>query len=145
MQQRADLVDWYNEARERHPAGDERDQTRGLKAMLVEGRLGEAVEELELDCMIADRLMMQQQQQRIHAHEIDPAVLHACDRELQHFEHRLSTVGATAAVMAGYMQVSMLQARLQNMSMRLARDRANVQGLWSAMIELGEGQGSGGS
>ena len=132
MQQRADLVDWYNEARERHPAGGERDQTRGLKVMLVERRLGEAIEELELDCTTADTVMMQQQQQRrIRAHEIDATVLHAYNRELQHFEHRLSTIGAIAVVMAGYMQVSTLQARLQNMSVRLARDRANVQGLWS--------------
>lgn len=146
MQQRADLVDWYNEARERHPAGGERDQTRGLKVMLVERRLGEAIEELELDCTTADTLMMQQQQQqllqRIRAHGIDAAVLHAYNRELRYFEHRLRTIRAIAAVVAGYMQVFLLQTRLQNVSVRLARDRANVQGLWSAMIE---GQGSGGS
>ena len=145
MQQRADLVDWYNEARERHPAGGERDQTRGLKAMLVERRLEEAIEELELDCTTAETLMMQHQQQqiRIRAHEIDArSVLHAYNQQLGHFEHRLRTIGAISAVMAGYMQISMLQARVQNISMRLARDRANVQGLWGAMIELGDGQGS---
>lgn len=134
MQQRADLVDWFNEARERHPRGSERDQTAGLKLMLVERRLGEAIEELDLDFITADPLMTQP---RISAPEIDAAVLFDYGQELLNFEHRLSTIGAIALIMAGYMPVSTLLARLQGMSMRLARVRANVQGIWNAKIELG--------
>lgn len=140
MQQRADLVDWFNEARERHPAGDERDQTRALKALLVERRLGDAIGELERDCVTADTLMMQQ---RIDIREIDAAVVRAHDRELRHLEYRLSTIGGIAVVLAGFMPVSVIQARVHDMSVRLARDRAKVQHLWNAVIVLGDGQGSG--
>ena len=48
----------------------EREETAGLKAELVERRLGEAIEELEVDQFKAETLM----QSRINAREIDAAV-----------------------------------------------------------------------
>ncbi|CAF9933217.1 hypothetical protein IMSHALPRED_009094 [Imshaugia aleurites] len=125
MQERADLVDWFNAATGRRPEGVERVQTGALKAMLVERRLGDAVEELEVDRFSADGLV----HLATGAREIDAVAQFACHQELQQFEHRLSTIGAIADSMAGRVQVSALQARLQQMAERLAGDRAKLQGI----------------
>ncbi|KAL9068222.1 MAG: hypothetical protein Q9161_006355 [Pseudevernia consocians] len=136
IQARIDLVDWFNEARGRQPLGAERDETRDLKARLVERRLGEAVEELDVDRSKADTLM----QSRTSTREMDFAVLFAYRGKLLRFEHRLTTIGAIAVSVEGSMQVPTLRARLQRMTERLARDRTDVQEMWDAMNELGEGE-----
>ncbi|KAL9138225.1 MAG: hypothetical protein Q9175_000551 [Cornicularia normoerica] len=141
MQGRADLIDWLNGARGRHPEGAERDPTGGLKVRLVEGRIGEAFEELEVDRFNADTLL----QSKISAREIDAAVLSAYHRELLQFEHRLTTIEAVANSIEGHMQVFTLQARLQRMAEGLARDRGNVQEIWDALKGLGEGKVAEGS
>ena len=82
--------------------------------MLVERRLGEAVEELEVDRCMTDTSM----QSKVSAREFDAAVLSTC----QQFEHRLITIGAIASSMEGHMQVLVFQERLQHMTERLARD-----------------------
>lgn len=120
LQGRLDLVDWFNEAKGEQPLGVERDRIRGMKTMLVERRLGEAIEELEVDQVKAEGLM----QIRISACEIDAAVLFAYNRELLQFEYRLTTIRAIAEIMVGYRQISSLRVRLQHMTDRLARDRA---------------------
>ena len=117
IQVRLDLVDWFNGAREREPVGAKRDQTAAPKAPLVEHRLREAMEELNLDRSATDDLM----QLRINAPGMDAAFLSTCHRELQRFEHRLTAIGTTADSMPGHLQISTLQARLQRMTKRLAR------------------------
>lgn len=136
IQGRVDLVDWLNGARGRHPVGAERDRTAGVKAMLVERRLEEAIEELELDRCKADSLM----QSGISACEMDAAGLFAHRRELLLFERRLTMVGAIAHSMEERMRLSTLRARLQRMTERQARDLGTVQGMWDAMNELGGGE-----
>lgn len=95
--------------------GAERDRTAGLKALLVERRLGEAIEELELDRSKADENLMVQSR-------IDAAALSACSQELQLFERRLNAIRAIADAMLGHVQTLTLQARLQCLTERLARD-----------------------
>lgn len=106
IQGRLDLLDWFNSARGRVPVGAERDRMAGLKTLLVERRLGEAIEELELDRSKADETLMAQSR-------IDAAALSACSRELQLFERRLTAIRVIADSMLGHMQTSTLQARLQ--------------------------------
>ena len=115
IQERLDLLDWFNGARGRVPMGAERDRTAGLKALLVERRLGEAIEELELDRSKADDNLMVQSR-------INAAALSACSRELQLFERRLNAIRAIADAMLGHVQTLTLQARLQCLTERLARD-----------------------
>ncbi len=98
--------------------GAERDQTRELKVMLVERRLREAIDELEVDRLKADTVV----QSKVSEQEFNAAVLSACRRELQQFEHRLTKIRAIANLMVGNMQASMFQARLQHIFERLARD-----------------------
>lgn len=136
IQARIDLVDWFNEARGRQPLGAERDATRDLKARLVERRLGEAVEEWDADRFQAHTLMMQS---RTGTRGMDVAVLSAYHGKLLLFEHRLTTIGAIAVSLQGSMPMPTLQARLQRMTERLARDRTNVQETRDVMHELGEG------
>lgn len=104
--------------------------------MLVERRLEEAIEELELDRCKADSLM----QSGISACEMDAAGLFAHRRELLLFERRLTMVGAIAHSMEERMRLSTLRARLQRMTERQARDLGIVQGMWDAMNELGGGE-----
>ena len=78
-------------------------------------------------------------QPRLSASKIGAAVLFTYHRELLQFEHRLTTVGAIADSIEGRMQISTLQARLQHTTERLARDRANVQGIWE-VLNAGRGR-----
>ena len=115
IQGRLGLVRWLNRATGRQIDATERDLIARLKAMLVERRPGKAIQELEGDRNKVDTLTMRS---RINnACEID----YVCHRELQHFGHRLNTVGAIAESMEGHMQISTLQARLQRINERFAR------------------------
>ena len=96
IQQRLDLVDWFHQVRGRPPAGDERDLTLCLKLMLVQRRLGEAVDELEVDGCSIDSLM----QSSVSAHVFDAEFLSAC----QQFEHRLNAIEAISNSLKGHMQ-----------------------------------------
>ena len=101
IQQRLNLVDWFHQVRGRPPAGDERDLTLSLKLMLVQRRLGEAVDELEVDGCSIDNLM----QSNASARACDPAFLSAC----QQFEHRLKAIGAISNSIEGHMQALVFQ------------------------------------
>ena len=122
LQGRLDLIDWFHEAYGQQPLRDERDRIKGMRAMLVERRLGEAIDELEVDRVGAESLM----QPRFSACEIDAAVLSAYNRELLQFDLRLTTIRAITDFMVGYRQISSLRVRLQEMTDSLARDRANL-------------------
>ena len=76
--------------------------------MLVERRLGEAVDELEVGRCIIDT----SKQFKVRANEFDGAVPSVC----QQSEHRLNTIRAIAHSMEGHMQVLLLQERLQHMT-----------------------------
>ncbi|CAD6585555.1 MAG: hypothetical protein ASARMPRED_002191 [Alectoria sarmentosa] len=125
LQERLDLVDWFNEARGRQPLGVERDQTKGMKAMLVERRLGEAIEELEVDRVRANTLM----QVSHSAREINDAVPFAFHRELLQIEHRLTTTRAIADSMEGHRQILTLRARLQHLAERLGEGLSQLAGV----------------
>ena len=92
--------------------GSERDKIRQLKTTLVERRLGEAIDELDVDRSKADTLM----QPRIDASEYDAAALSAGHRELEQLKHRLATIRAIADSTLGHMRMSLLQARLQHLT-----------------------------
>ena len=77
--------------------------------MLVERRLGEAVDELEVDRLKADTLM---QSNVGAAREIDATALSACRRELQQIEDRLATIRAIADSLERRVRVSTLQVPL---------------------------------
>lgn len=136
MQERSDLLDWFNGARERHPMGAEGFRTGCLKAMLVERRLGAAMEELGLERSQADTLM----QSRIDAREGGAAILLTYHAELLHFGRRLAAMQDVAGSVEGRLLIPTLRARLQQMSERLVRDKSSVQELWDAMNGLEEGE-----
>ena len=88
--------------------GDERSRTSELKARLVEGRLGEAISESEVDL------------RSLHSR-----ITNACEidnlQELQQFVHRLTAIEKIATSLEEHMSISAIRVRLQHVVQELAR------------------------
>ena len=88
--------------------GDERSRTSELKARLVEGRLGGAIGESEVDLGLMHFRIT-------NACEIDNL------QELQHLVHRLTTIEKIATSLEEHMSISAIRVRLQHVVQELAR------------------------
>ena len=130
LQQRVDLIDWIYSVRGQPPAGDERCKTSELKARLVEGRLGEAIRESEVNLGLMQFTVT-------NAWTIGNAVpfayLQELMQELLQFEHRLAEIASIANSLGEKMPISTFRVRLQHLVEELARIKGNVYELLGAL------------
>ena len=131
IQQRVDLLDWLTATQGRQFQGADRHLIAKLKATLVERRLGEAIEELELEGLRAENLILESKLGKMVG-EVGAAAHPTA--WLKNLKHRLSTIATIADSLKGHTrlapsahaleedeELSELRERLQCLADKLAR------------------------
>ena len=102
IQRRVDLLDWLTATQSWQFQAADPNLIAKLKATLVERRLGEAIEELELDAVRAETLISESKNSK-KVGGMDAA---AHPGGLENLKHRLSTIATIADSLKGHMRLS---------------------------------------